>query len=197
MALNNSSQGGITYINIKKGALAVRNKNKEIESYTDITGKIYDVKFKIDSYKDKEFEIAQIFLSDKGENYCLQMRTDSGYFRGFCNSLKTGSNFELVNIRPYLDVKDGKNKTTIFVSQNGKTLKHYHTVNNMGDLPSVKKVTFKGKEEWDGSEQLEYWKNWLSSQIWDEQEEVRTPEIKKEQNVKESDDDMIDDDLPF
>jgi len=194
MALNNSPQGNITYINIKNGSLAIRNKNKEIETYTDITGKVYDVKFKTDTYKEKEFEIVQVFITDKGENYCLQMRTDSGYFRGFCNSLKTGNPTEEVNIRPYMDTKDGKNKTTIFVRQNGKTLKHFHTVDNMGDLPSVQKVVFKGKEEYDGTEQLEYWKNWISSQKWSESESSNAPVVQKENNKDEM---VIDDDLPF
>lgn len=193
MALTNN-QGSIIYVNIKKGQLSVRHKDKSVDTFTDISGTIYDVKYKMDSYNDKEFEIAQVFIKDGNENYCLQMRTDSGYFRSLCNSLKSGNINKPVVIKPFMDTKDGKNKTTVFIKQDGVTLKHFHTVNNMGDLPSVKKVVFKGKEEYDGTEQLDYFKNWLISQNWSSQSQPE-PKI---QRVDEIDEEIIDeDDMPF
>lgn len=177
MGLNKKAAGGITYINIRKGVLTVRDKSGNIETYADITGLIYDVKYKMDFYQDKQFEIAQIFMIDEDEKYCLQMRTDSGYFRSLCNCLKSGDIKRPINIRPYIDTKDGKNKATVFVRQSGKVLKHFHTVNNMGDLPSVNKVVFKGKEEWDGTEQLDYFKSWLlqAMGITKDKDEIERP----------------------
>jgi hypothetical protein len=195
MALNNSA-GNLIYVNISKGSLIIKNSNKEIEQYTDITGKIYSVKFKMDRYNDKDFEVAQIFLIDKEQRYCLQMRTDSGYFRTLCNSLKSGKSNEELNIRPFIDDKDGKTKTVMFVRQFDKTLKHYHTSQNMGELPSLRKVVFKGKEQWDGTDQIEYWKNWMLSQNWFKlkNEDVKTEKV--ETNHKKLDLE-IPDDLPF
>lgn len=195
MALNNSS-GNLIYVNISKGYLIIKNSNKEVKSYTDITGKIYAVKFKMDNYNDKDFEVAQIFLVDKETKYCLQMRTDSGYFRTLCNSLKSGKTDEELNIRPFIDDKDGKTKTVIFVRQNDKTLKHYHTQQNMGELPTIRKVTFKGKEQWDGSDQIEYWKNWMLSQKWHKINNEDGNSVKKQEKV-DNDNLEIPDDLPF
>lgn len=196
MALNNSA-GNLTYVNISKGSLIIKNANKQAESYTDITGKIYSIKFKMDRYNDNDFEVAQIFLIDKENRYCLQMRTDSGYFRTLCNSLKSGVTYEEVNLRPYIENKDGKTKTVIFVKQNDKTLKHFHTQQNMGELPTIRKVTFKGKEQWDGSDQIEYWKNWLLSQRWFQLSNQDSKPEKVDKAKNEDDLLEIPDDMPF
>jgi hypothetical protein len=195
MALNNSGTN-LTYVNISNGSLVIKNSNKEAELYTDITGKIYSVKFKMDRYNDKDFEVAQIYIIDGNQKYCLQMRTDSGYFRTLCNSIKSGVTYEELNLKPFIDDKEGKKKTVIFVKQNDKTLKHYHTQQNMGELPPIRKVTFKGKEQWDGTDQIEYWKNWLLAQKWHKLKEEATENIKS-QNEKPALDLEIPDDLPF
>lgn len=195
MALNNSGTN-LTYVNISNGSLVIKNSNKEAESYTDITGKIYSVKFKMDRYNEKDFEVAQFYIIDGSQKYCLQMRTDSGYFRTLCNSIKSGITHEELNLKPFIDDKEGKKKTVIFVKQNDKTLKHYHTQQNMGELPPIRKVTFKGKEQWDGTDQIEYWKNWLLAQRWHKLKEEAAENIKS-QNEKPDQDLEIPDDLPF
>jgi hypothetical protein len=195
MGLSNNKNSQITYVNIKKGVLVVKQKDKTYLNFTDLTGTVYDVKYIIDNYNNNEFELAQIFLNDGKGNFCLQMKTDSGYFRSFCNSIKSGDITKPMTIVPKFDDKNGKNKTIIFVYQNKKALKHFHTLNNMGDLPPVLKVTFKGKESWDGTEQLEYFKNWLMSAV-----NKSVPEItdtNDSDNIDDINNEEISDEVPF
>ena len=198
MGLNNN-EGKITYVNISSGRLYTKEKDKQPVYFTDIDGTITKVDFKMEEYQGKHFEVARISLVDKDDKYILQMRVDSGYFRGFCNSPKTGDPLSKINIAPSYKEKDGKPQTTCFVKQNGKALKHAHTLENMGDLPKVNQVTFKGKTEWDGTEQINYWKNWLTGIKWEHEfiAGAKTPleEIKREKIA----DSFVDaaNDLPF
>ena len=157
------SNGKVTFVNIKEGKLYTKAKGEEPVYFNAISGVINGVKFEKETYQGKDYEKALITLTDNGERYILQMNTESGYFRGFCNSLKSGDPKLAVRISPSSKVENDKPKTTCFVSQNGKALKHAYTINNMGNLPQVEKVTFKGKDQWDGTKQIEFWKNWLLS----------------------------------
>lgn len=192
MGLQNSqSEGKITFVNIKQGKLVVKEKEKEPLYYTDLTGYIMKVEFKDDEYQGKKFEIAKFYVIDMDNRYCLQMRTDSGYFRGLVNSLKSGNPKEKFLIKPNYQEKDGKQKTTCFVTQEGKVLKHAHTLSNMGDLPPAEKINFRGSEVWDSTKQNQYWKNWLLTTDW---YNPNIPTTKKEEIQIES---LEDDDLPF
>jgi hypothetical protein len=107
------------------------------------------------------------------------MRTDSGYFRGLCNSLRSSNNIkEMLEIQPYFSKQDGKPKTTCFVIQNGVALKHFFNKNNLGDFPQLETHDFKGKIMYDGSKQIEYWKNWLT-QTFSETIEMPNPILKQ------------------
>lgn len=192
MALINNQGGSVIYLKVSSGQIIKKNKDKSIETYTEISGTIIDVKYEMDSYKDSTFEMAKIYMRDGNETYCLQMRTESGYFRGLCNSLKSGDIQKTVLLKPHID-KEGS-KTTIFVKQDGDWLKHFHPKDNLGDCPEVKIVVFKGKEEKDGTEQTEFFKRWLISQNWGGQKDKTIKDVVKERN---NFDDEIPDDLPF
>lgn len=153
---------GVTYLNIKEGKL-VSKKNGVLETYDGVKGTISKIEFIKDEYEGKPYEKAAIHISYVDENFILQMHVDSGYFRNFCNALKSGNPKEEVYIQPSFKKDDrGKSMAGCFVSQNGKFLKHAHTKDAPGDLPQLEKVTFKGETRYDNSKQIEYWKNWIS-----------------------------------
>jgi len=162
MGLNNNMDRP-TYVNISKGRLFTKEKDKLPVYFTDIDGTITGVSFEENDFKGDKFEIVKFKISDNGDNYILQMRTDSGYFRGLCNSLKSGIPTERVNITPSYKEIDDKPQSTCFVKQYGKVLKHTYTKDKQGDFPQVEVVTFKGKTQYDGSAQIEFWKRWLNS----------------------------------
>jgi hypothetical protein len=158
--------GSYIYLNIKEGKLIHKNKQGEVETYDGVGGRIDKVEFVKDEYEGKPYEKANIYISHVDQNFILQMRVDSGYFRNFCNALKNGDVKQETFIKPaYSKDSNGKSVATCFVSQNGKYLKHAHTKDNPGDLPQLEKVTFKGETKYDNAKQLEYWKNWLSKAV--------------------------------
>lgn len=188
---NNTSR--MTYVNVKKGKFYTKEKGGQPVFFTNLGGYITSVAFKVETLDGKTFEIAQFMIEDAGERNLLQLRTDSGYFRGFCNSLKSGQPTEYIDINPNYSETDGKSKTTVFVVQNGKTLKHAHTLNNMGDMPELELSSVDGKQVWDSSKQVAYWKKWLASQNW-KKSEASEEESPKNTNYSS---DIVEDDLPF
>jgi len=181
----------VIFVNIKDGKFVVKNKKGDPEIYDALQGVISRVDFKMDEYQGKTYELAKITIGYIGEIYVIQMRTDSGYFRGFCNSLKSGNHKDEITIKPSsIKNESGKTATTCFIQQNGKFLKHFYTKDNLGDLPPLDKIEFKGKTQYDNTKQIAFWKNWLSSLF-----ESHTP--KQTPKIQDEDFEEFADDLPF
>jgi hypothetical protein len=198
MGLQNNNTNG-TYVHISNGKLVVKENGEQV-FYDQLTGIITNVEFIIDEYNEKQYEVARFTLLDGHDKYLLKMRTDSGYFRGFVNALKMANITQPIVVSPSSKEENGKTRTTCFLRQNGKPLKHAFTKDNMGDLPQVERVVVNGVEQWDSSKQLMYWKTWLMSITWQlnnenrhKQDGVNTTITQDEFNEL----DAIDDDLPF
>lgn len=188
----------ITYLNISNGKIAYKDSNGEKTTADSIVGTIKKVEFADEEYQGQTFNKAKIIISDGGDSdYMLQMRTDSGYFRGLCNCLKSGKPFDTLKIVPSLKEVNGKKQITCFVQQDGKWLKHFFNKDNIGDLPPLEKVSFKGKDLLDGSKQVEYWKNWLFS-LYNTSKNVSSAETEvPEVETYEPTFTGNDDDIPF
>lgn len=198
MGLENNNTNG-TYVHISNGRLVVKQNGEQV-FYDQLTGIITNVEFMIDEYNDKQYEVLRVTLHDSDDKYLLKIRTDSGYFRGFVNALKMANITQPIVISPSSKEENGRTRTTIFLRQNGKPLKHAFTKDNMGDLPPVERVMVNGVEQWDSTKQLMYWKTWLMSITWQinnenrfKQADVNTTITQDEFDAMES----IDDDLPF
>jgi len=198
MGLENNNTNG-TYVHISNGKLVVKENGEQV-FYDQLTGVITNVEFVIEEYNQKQFEVVRFTLQDGDDKYILKIRTDSGYFRGFVNALKMANITQPIVVSPSSKEENGKTRTTCFLRQNGKPLKHAFTKDNMGDLPQVERVTLNGIEHWDSTKQLMYWKTWLMSITWQlnnenrhKQDGVNTTITQEEFNEL----DAIDDDLPF
>jgi hypothetical protein len=198
MGLENNNSNG-TYVHISNGRLVVKQNGEQV-FYDQLTGIITNVEFIIDEYNEKQYEVLRVTLIDDHDKYLLKIRTDSGYFRGFVNALKMANITQPIVISPSSKEENGKTRTTCFLRQNGKPLKHAFTKDNMGDLPQVERVSVNGVEQWDSTKQLNYWKTWLMGISWqlnketlNKQEGVNTTITQDEFDAMES----IDDDLPF
>ena len=190
--LQKNQANNATYVNIKEGALVVKTKDAVLESYDSLEGVIEKVEFLTELYEGKNVEKAKFFVNAIGELFILQVKTNSGYFRGLCNSLASSTTpKDMLKIVPSFKKDDkGKPKSTCFVGQNGKFLKHAFTKENMGELPDLDKVTFKGEVQYDNTKQIEFWKNWLNN-VYN-----TTNRIVETNDIEDSDDEFIDD-LPF
>ena len=153
-----------TFVNIKEGKLVIK-KNNEVVSFDSISGVITGIKFKEDEYDGIKYEKIEITITDGDDNFILSMRTDSGYFRGLSNSLRTGDPTAHVRITPNYKKDEGSlPQTTCFVNQRGSgALKFYSTKSDPKDLPALDKFVVKGKDVYDSTKQINYWKAWWNS----------------------------------
>jgi len=160
-------QGSLTYVNIKEGNLIVK-KGETIENYGSVGGVIRKVEFTQETYESQKYEVAKIYIDNVGDLFCLQIPVRTGYFRGFCNSLRSSNNPRgIIKISPSYkkDGATGKITTTCYVTEEGssKPLKWTYTKANMGNLPQLVKHEIAGKVIWDDTQQLFFWKQWLLS----------------------------------
>lgn len=183
------ARSSYTYVNIKQGQLVVKVDN-EIKTYRSLEGVIKKVEFIFEEFEGRKIEKVKFLLDDMGDCYILQMRTDSGYFRGFVNSLRSSANPKsIVEVIPNIKKTEGKNpQTTCFVFQDGKTLKHYFTKEFNGDYPELEKKEVRGQVIYDNYNQIQYWKKWLNETFNDVYPVIKeTPEVSED----------VADDLPF
>jgi len=186
------ARSSYTYVNIKQGQLVVKVDN-EVKTYRSIEGVIKKVEFVMEEFEGRKIEKAKFLIDDVGDWYILQMRTDSGYFRGFVNSLRSSSKPKgLLEVIPNIKKVDGKNpQTTCFVFQEGNALKHYFTKDFNGDYPELEKKEIKGQIVYDNYNQIQYWKKWLNEVFnsTSTSADITPTEV--------SDNEEIVDDLPF
>jgi len=152
-----SNSGNVIYLNVKNGKVARKNANGDIQLFDSVEGVITAVDFKDDEYNGQKFRKLVLTIEDGGEKYLLQVRTDSGSFRGLTQSIANADINSAVKLIPSSKTGDnGKPQTTIFVSQHGKALKWKWNKDNQGDLPPLEKVKIKGQDVYDNTKQLEY-----------------------------------------
>lgn len=141
------------------------NKNGKLvheEFYPAISGRITDI-----SVKDHpEFgKFWMVKITDEMDNYVLQFNYSSGYANSFLKALPNVDFSEHVKLSPKLDEKDGKKKTTLFLSQDGHPVKWFYTKDNPNGLPQLRKIKVKGKDTWDDSEIMEFLEQMVNNDI--------------------------------
>ncbi len=114
------------------------------------TGKLVNIRTKDSSYgKQWEFD-----FKDGSEVYTLQLSYSNSYAT---NILKMLPNIDLtkeMKVQPSQKIEDGKTKSSLFISQDGKTLKHAYTKDNPNGLPPMVQITVKGVQVWDDTDRL-------------------------------------------
>jgi len=162
------------------------------EFYKGWKGRITDIQVR----EHKEYgKFWNVTLTDDDGDAILQMNYSSGYSAAFLKILPNIDLLTDVIISPSMKMEGEKKKTSVFVTQHGKPLKHFYTKDSPNGLPQLKKIKVKGKEQWDDSDMMEFFENMVNSEIM--------PKLKKPAGVKKVDvvdvDDMGDpiEDLPF
>lgn len=147
-----------------KGAIARVNKlGKTVHEvfYDSFTAKLINIRTRDGEYgKSWEFD-----FRDGSETYTLQLSYSNSYAT---NLLKILPNVDLtkeMKIQPSQKIEDGKTKSSLFVSQDGTTLKHAYTKDKPNGLPQMVKVKIKGQEVWDDSERLSFLQDMVEKTI--------------------------------
>ncbi len=135
------------------GAVSRVNKKNNLvwEKYYDsFTGKLVNIRTQDSPYgKNWLFD-----FRDGKEVYHLQLSYSNSFAK---NILKMLPNIDLtkeMKVQPSQKVEGDKTKTSLFISQDGVTLKHAYTKDVPNGLPQMVQVTVKGQAQWDDTDQL-------------------------------------------
>jgi hypothetical protein len=188
MAGLGTNNQNVTYVNIRAGKLMVKKDGKET-FFDTLEGVITKIVFRIKEWQGRSFEVAEVNVNAVGEAFVLTIGVDSGYFRGFMNSLRSSTKpNEMLTIKPFYKVEADKKTSTVFVIQDGKNMKHFYTKDAMGDFPEIDIVVVKGQKVYDNGKQVQFWKDWI----------IKTFGVDHEGKKQEIQDELeIPDDLPF
>lgn len=169
MGLDNNSGSGRTFVNIKSDREREKNKaffyigNKDNrQEFLGLTGLLTDINIVEDEYEKKKFRVVELTLvDDQGETFILKMRLESGYCRMFCNTIENADLSHPIRFSPSYSEKDGKKEYKLFLTQHGKSLKHYYTKADPKGLPPLEQVMFQGELRWDSFKQVQYYVDML------------------------------------
>ena len=147
------------YYQIKKGKIhewvGKGQPTKELDS---ITGIVKGFKIEPETYNNQTSDklILEIQAEEKS---LLKMNFDSGYARAFISCFCNADASKPVEISPSYD--EEAKKAVVFVKQDGKALKWKFTSKEPNGMPELEKIVFKGKEEFDNSKRLVFYREQL------------------------------------
>ena len=160
--------GGKFAIRVQEGTpgsvMRVNKVGKEVhEIYHDsFTGKLVGVRVKEDRGYGKQWEFD---FQDQGKMYTLQLSYSNSFST---NILKMLPNVDLnkeMKVQPTQKMEDGKPKSSLFISQDGVTLKHAYTKDAPNGLPPMVQIMVKGTATWDDTDRLTFLEEMVNRDI--------------------------------
>jgi len=136
-----------------EGAIKRVNKlgNTVFEKFYDsFTGRLVDIKVQEGTYG----KTWNFVFQDREELYTLQLSYSNSFATAFLKILPNIDLTKEIKVSPSVKEVDGKNKSTLFVNQDGKALKHAFTRENPNGMPDMEQVTVKGVLQWDDTKRL-------------------------------------------
>lgn len=149
--------GGRFAIKAKEGEPGVEMRTNKIGNvvwekfYDHFTAKLVNIRIRESAQYGKNWEFD---FRDGGDVYTLQLSYSNSFATNLLKVLPNVNLEEEMKLQPVQKTEDGKTKSSLFVSQNGVTLKHAYTMDNPNGLPPMEKVMVKGQEVWDDSKRL-------------------------------------------
>jgi len=167
--VQSTEEGAVARI-LEKG----QNAGKTVyEKYYDsFVGKLVDVKTNDGPYG-KQWDFA---FKDAGEVYHLNLPYSNSFAKNFLKILPNVDLAKEMKVSPSTKEVDGKNKSSLFVNQDGVALKHAYTKEAPNGLPAMVQVKVKGELVWDDTDMLEFLHNMVMTTIVPKLEGVSSPE---------------------
>lgn len=137
---------------------AVERVNKEGNTVHEIfhdsfNGKLLNIRHRTEGKYGPSLEFD---FRDNEEVYTLQLSASNSYATNILKILPNADLTQEMKLQPDQKIVDGKAKSSIFISQNGKTLKHAYTKENPGGMPPMEQITVKGQLVWDDTKRLAF-----------------------------------------
>jgi hypothetical protein len=122
------------------------------EIYHDsFEGKLVNIRTRDSADYGKNWEFD---FKDKGAIWTLQLSYSNSYATNILKILPNVDLTQEIKMQPSQKVEDGKTKSSLFISQNGVTLRHAYTKEAPNGLPDMEKLIVKGQEVWDDTKRL-------------------------------------------
>ena len=129
--------------------------------YDSFTGKLIGIKT-----QDGEYGKSWIFsFKDKDEVYHLQLGYSNSFATQFLKMLPNVDLSKEMKVQPQVKEVDGKNKSSLFINQNGISLKHAYTKENPNGMPDMEQVTVKGQLMWDDTKRIAFLYDMVAANI--------------------------------
>lgn len=138
-----------------EGAITRTNKLGKIvheKFYDSFTGKLVSIKV-----QDGSYGLTWNFgFKDKDELYTLQLSYSNSFATAFLKMLPNVDLTKEMKVSPSVKEVDGKNKSSLFINQDGVALKHAYTRENPNGMPDMEQVTVKGEKVWDDTKRIAF-----------------------------------------
>ena len=120
--------------------------------YDSFTGKLVGIKT-----QDGTYGKSWLFsFQDSGDVYHLQLSYSNSFATAFLKMLPNVDLTKEMKVQPSVKEVDGKNKSSLFINQNGQSVKHAYTKDAPNGLPPMVQVTVKGEKIWDDTDRIEF-----------------------------------------
>ena len=120
--------------------------------YDSFTGRLINIKVQDSNYG----KTWNFIFDDKGEIYTLQLSYSNSFATAFLKMLPNIDLTKEMKLSPSTKEVDGKNKSSLFVNQNGTAIKHAYTKENPNGLPDMEQIVVKGAQIWDDTKRIEF-----------------------------------------
>jgi len=165
--------------------------------YPDFVGKLIDIKVKEGSYgKSWNFHFV-----DNADTYILQLSYSNSFATAFLKMLPNIDLSKEMKVSPSVKEVDGKNKSSLFVNQEGQAIKHAYTMAEPNGMPDMEQIEIKGEKVWDDTKRLVFLQKVVDTKILPQLTEVNNvnPVEKTEEKKEEPIDseDINPEDIPF
>lgn len=150
-----------------KGAVARVNKmGKTVHElkYDSFTGRLLNIRERESAEYGPQFEF-DFQDGPDGEIYTLQLSASNSSATNLLKILPNADLTKEMKIQPDQKMVDGKAKSSLFVSQDGTTLKHRYTKDNPNGMPPMVQIMVKGKQQWDDTDRLEFLKAMVKAEL--------------------------------
>lgn len=146
------------------GAIARVNKlGKTVyeKFYDSFTGKLVSIKVQDGTYG-KTWNFG---FKDKEDVYTLQLSYSNSFATQLLKMLPNVDLTKEMKISPSVKEVDGKNRSSLFINQDGVALKHAYTRENPNGMPDMEQVVVKGEKIWDDTKRIDFLYNMVVTTI--------------------------------
>ena len=160
--------GGRFCIRVPEGTAGAETRTNKLgklvteKYYDNFTAKLVGLKVADGNYG-KQWEFS---FQDNGEVYKLQLGYTNSFAKNIIKMLPNADLSKEMKISPQTKVEpDGTKKSSIFINQDGKALKHAYTRELPNGLPPMVQVTVKGSLVWDDTDQMVFLEKMVNDTI--------------------------------